>query len=123
MEAKQRLARLVVERYHGADAASKASDGFQHKFQERGFPSEPDVRLALTKGDLRADGTISLTDLVAKTGLVPSKSEARRLIIQGGLELNGEKQTDANGVLTPASGQSYQMKVGRKKFALVELKD
>ena len=123
MEAKQRLARLVVERYHGTAAAREASDVFQHKFQERGFPNEPDVRLALTRGDLRADGTISLTDLVAKTGLVPSKSEARRLIIQGGLELNGEKQTDANAVLAPASGQSYQMKVGRKKFALVEVKD
>jgi len=123
MEAKQRLAGLLVTRYHGEEAAREAISGFQHKFQDRGFPSEPDVRLALTKGDLRADGTIGLTELVTKTGLVPSKSEARRLIIQGGLELNGEKHTDANGVLAPAAGQAYQMKIGRRKFALVELKD
>lgn len=121
MQAKQQLARLLVARYHGEEAARQAHEGFQQKFQDREFPSEPDVRLSLTRSDLKGDGTISLTDLVAKTGLVPSKSEARRLIIQGGLEVNGQKQTDANAVLTLVVGQSYQMKVGRRKFALVEL--
>jgi tyrosyl-tRNA synthetase len=121
MEAKQQLARLLVARYHGEQAARQAQDAFQQKFQEREFPSEPDVRLRLTKIDLKGDGTISLADLVAKTGLVPSKSEARRLIIQGGLEVNGQKQTDANAVLAPVVGQAYQMKIGRRKFALVEL--
>ena len=121
MQAKQQLARLLVARYHGEEAARQAHEGFQQKFQDREFPSEPDVRLSLTKSDLKGDGTISLTDLVAKTGLVPSKSEARRLIIQGGLEVNGQKQTDANAVLTLVVGQAYQMKVGRRKFALVEL--
>jgi len=122
MEAKQQLARLIVARYHGEQAAREAQDAFQQKFQEKEFPSEPDVRLSLTKSDLKGDGTIGLTDLVAKTGLVPSKSEARRLIIQGGLEVNGQKQTDANAVLTLVVGQTYQMKVGRRKFAIVELR-
>ncbi len=121
MEVKQQLAQLLVMRYHGEEAARKAREGFQQKFQEKEFPNEPDVRLCLTKIDLKGDGTISLTDLVAKTGLVPSKSEARRLIIQGGLEVNGQKQTDANAVLTLVVGQAYQLKVGRRKFALVEL--
>jgi tyrosyl-tRNA synthetase len=121
MQAKQQLARLLVARYHGEEAARQAHEGFQQKFQDREFPSEPDVRLSLTRSDLKGGDTISLTDLVAKTGLVPSKSEARRLIIQGGLEVNGQKQTDANAVLTLVVGQSYQMKVGRRKFALVEL--
>ena len=122
MEAKQQLAQLLVMRYHGEEAARQAREGFQQKFQEKEFPNEPDVRVCLTKIDLKGDGTISLTDLVAKTGLVPSKSEARRLIIQGGLEVNGQKQTDANTVLTLVVGQAYQLKVGRRKFALVELK-
>jgi tyrosyl-tRNA synthetase len=121
MEAKQQLAQRLVMRYHGEEAARKAREGFQQKFQEKEFPNEPDVRLCLTTIDLKEDGTISLTDLVAKTGLVPSKSEARRLIIQGGLEVNGQKQTDANAVLTLVVGQAYQLKVGRRKFALVEL--
>jgi tyrosyl-tRNA synthetase len=123
MEAKQRLARLVVARYHGEQAARQAGEGFQQKFQDRGFPSEPDVRLTLTNADLNTDGAIALTDLIAKTGLVPSKSEARRLIIQGGLEVDGEKQTDANMVLRPIPRRTYQMKIGRRKFAVVELQE
>ncbi|HET7909258.1 MAG TPA: tyrosine--tRNA ligase [Nitrospira sp.] len=123
MQAKQRLAGLLVERYHGREAAESAMAAFQQKFQERGFPSEPDVRLKVAKADLKPDGTISITDLVARTGLVPSKSEARRLVIQGGLEVDGEKQTDANAVLRPTSGRAYQLKIGRRKFALVELQE
>jgi tyrosyl-tRNA synthetase len=123
MEAKQRLAKLVVERYHGEEAARQAGESFQQRFQDRGFPSEPDMRLTLTRADLNTDGTIALTDLIAKTGLVPSKSEARRLVIQGGLEVDGEKQTDANTVLRPIAGRAYQMKIGRRKFALIQLQD
>ncbi len=121
MEAKQALARLLVARYHGEDAATHAREGFQQKFQKQEFPSEPDVRLTLTAGDLKDGKTIGLADLVAKTGLIPSKSEARRLIIQGGLEVDEKKQTDANAVLTPVSGKTYRLKIGRRKFAVVEL--
>lgn len=122
MEAKQTLASLIVERYHGAEAGRQARAAFQQKFSEREFPAEPDVRLTLTVADLREGQTISLVDLVAKTGLVPSKSEARRLIIQGGLEVNEQKQSDANAVLSIVSGTAYRLKVGRRKFALVELR-
>jgi tyrosyl-tRNA synthetase len=121
MEAKQALAALIVARYHGAEAGRQAREAFQLKFQEREFPSEPDVRLTLTQTDLREGQTISLVDLVAKTGLVPSKSEARRLIIQGGLEIDERKQSDANAVMSIVAGRVYRLKVGRRKFALVEL--
>jgi len=121
MEAKQALAALIVARYHGAEAGRQARAAFQQKFQEREFPSEPDVRLTLTLADLREGQTISLVDLVAKTGLVPSKSEARRLIIQGGLEVDEQKQSDANTVISIVAGRVYRLKVGRRKFALVEL--
>ncbi len=121
MEAKQALAALIVARYHGAEAGQQARAVFQQKFQEREFPSEPDVRLILTLADLRGGQTIGLVDLVTKTGLVPSKSEARRLIIQGGLEVDEQKQSDANALLPIVTGRSYRLRVGRRKFALVEL--
>jgi len=121
MEAKQALAALIVARYHGAEAGRQARAAFQQKFQEREFPSEPDVRLILTLADLREGQTISLVDLVVKTGLVPSKSEARRLIIQGGLEVDEQKQSDANALLPIVAGRAYRLKIGRRKFALVEL--
>ena len=122
MEAKQALAAMIVARYHGAEAGQQARSAFQQKFSEREFPAEPDVRLTLTLADLREGQTIGLVDLVAKTGLVPSKSEARRLIIQGGLEVDEQKQSDANAVLSIVTGKTYRLKVGRRKFALVELK-
>lgn len=121
MEAKQTLAALMVSQYHGVEAGKLARMAFQQKFQEREFPSEPDVRLSLTVADLREGQTISLVDLVAKTKLVPSKSEARRLIIQGGLEIDEQKQSDANALLSLVPGRSYRLKIGRRKFALVEL--
>jgi tyrosyl-tRNA synthetase len=122
MEAKQALAALIVARYHGVEAGQQARAAFQQKFSEREFPSEPDVQLTLTLADLREGQTISLVDLVAKTGLVPSKSEARRLIIQGGLEVDEQKQSDANALLLIVPGRAYRLKVGRRKFALVELR-
>ena len=121
MEAKQALAAMIVTRYHGAEAGRQAKAAFQQKFQEREFPSEPDARVILTQTDLREGRTISLVDLVTKTGLVPSKSEARRLIIQGGLEVDEQKQSDANALLSIVPGRAYRLKVGRRKFALVEL--
>ncbi len=120
MEAKQSLAELIVARYHGTEAGRQARGEFQQKFQEREFPDEPDVRLTVSLADLKDGRSIGLVDLVAKTGLVPSKSEARRLIIQGGVEVDGQKQSDATAMLTLQSGRQYRLKIGRRKFAVVE---
>lgn len=120
MEAKQTLAELIVAQYHGAEAGKQARGEFSQKFQKQEFPDEPDVRVQLTANDLRDGKTIGLVDLVAKTGLVPSKSEARRLIIQGGLELDGQKQGDANATLEVIQGKQHRLKIGRRKFATVE---
>jgi tyrosyl-tRNA synthetase len=122
MEAKQALAQLLVACYHGEEAALQARAGFQQKFQKQEFPNEPDVHITLTAADLKDGKGIGLADLAVKTGLIPSKSEARRLIIQGGLEVNGNKQADANAVLTLVAGHIYRLKIGRRKFAVVELK-
>ncbi len=122
MEAKQALASLIVAQYHREEAGRQARVAFRQKFQEREFPNEPDVCVALTMADLHEGRTIGLVDLVAKTGLVPSKSEARRLIIQGGLEVDEQKQSDAKAVISIVAGRTYRLKVGRRKFAVVELK-
>jgi tyrosyl-tRNA synthetase len=64
-------------------------------------------RLALADEDLRDGQTIGLVDLVAMPKLVTSKSEARRLIIQGGVEVDGEKQSDAMLIMTILPGTPY----------------
>ncbi|MEW6245984.1 MAG: tyrosine--tRNA ligase [Nitrospirota bacterium] len=122
MEAKQSLAELIVARYHGAEAGRRAREAFQQKFQEREFPDEPDARVVLTKADIRdtAAPAIGVVDLVARTGLVPSKSEARRLVVQGGIEVDEQKQTDPAASLSLKPGHQYRLRVGRRKFAIVE---
>ena len=127
MEAKQALAQLIVTRYHGNEAAKQARAGFQQKFSEREFPSEPDVLLTLRVGDMigidfREDSDIRLPDLLEKTKLVPSKSEARRLIIQGGIEVDDKKESDPNKMITFKVNQRRRLKIGRRKFAIVEFR-
>ena len=127
MEAKQALAALLVARYHGIEAATQARADFQRKFSEREFPSEPDILLTLSvrdmiRIDLREDSDIRLPDLVEKTKLVPSKSEARRLVIQGGIEVDDKKESDPNKVITFKVNQRRRLKIGRRKFAIVEFK-
>jgi tyrosyl-tRNA synthetase len=127
MEAKQSLAHLIVTRYHGSEAAKQARADFQQKFSEREFPSEPDVLLTLRVGDMigidfREDSDIRLPDLLEKTKLVPSKSEARRLIIQGGIEVDDKKESDPNKLITFKVNQRRRLKIGRRKFAIVEFR-
>ncbi len=127
MEAKQQLAGLLVERYHGQEAARNALAGFQQKFQDREFPDVPDTVVQLQTTDMTGldggdEGDIKLPDLVMKTNLVASKSEARRLIIQGGIEIDGEKEPDPNKLIRFRLNQQRRLKIGRKKFALVEWK-
>ena len=127
MEAKQSLAHLIVTRYHGSEAAKQARADFQQKFSEREFPSEPDVLLTLRVGDMigidfRKDSDIRLPDLLEKTKLVPSKSEARRLIIQGGIEVDDKKESDPNKLITFKVNQRRRLKIGRRKFAIVEFR-
>ena len=124
MEAKLQLAEILVTRYHDSHAAQQAKGEFQQKFREREFPTEPDARLILTPADLPKPSTpsLGLVELVARTGLVSSKSEARRLIVQGGVELDQEKHTDPNALISLTPGRQYQLRIGRRKFATVEFR-
>lgn len=124
MEAKQSLAQLIVARYHGVEAGREARGLFQQKFQAREFPEQPDAQVRLTSSDVKdaAAPSIGLVDLVAKTGLVPSKSEARRLIVQGGVEVDEQKFTDANAAVALIAGKPLRLRIGRRKFAVAEYK-
>ncbi len=122
MEAKQALAEKIVGRYHGEEAGRAARAAFQHKFQAREFPQEPDMRVMLTNADVKdsAAPAMTLLEIVAKTGLVPSKSEGRRLIVQGGVEIDEQKQIDPNAMVSLVPGRQYRLRVGRRKFAIAE---
>jgi tyrosyl-tRNA synthetase len=127
MEAKQTLAELIVARYHGANAGKQARAEFQQKFQAKEFPDEPDKRVDLKLEDMSeldvAEGSsIKLAKLIAKTGLISSGSEARRLIIQGGIEVDGIKETNPDKPISFELNQQRRLKIGKKKFAIAELR-
>ncbi len=127
MEAKQALAELIVARYHGAEAGRQARGEFQQKFQDREFPDEPDTHVDLKPEDMSEidvvqGGSIKLSRLIVKTGLVSSSSEARRLIIQGGIEVDGTKETNPDKLILFELNQQRRLKIGKKKFAIAEFK-
>jgi tyrosyl-tRNA synthetase len=127
MEAKQMLAELIVARYHGAEAGRQARGEFQQKFQAKEFPDEPDKCVDLKSEDMSETDVvqsrgIKLAKLIAKTGLVASSSEARRLIIQGGIEVDGIKETNPDKLVSFEPNQQRRLKIGKKKFAIAELK-
>ena len=124
MEAKKALAELIVHQYHGSAGAEQAKADFQQRFQSKDFPDDPDAHVVLKPSDLTSPDTSSLgvVDLLMRTGLLPSKAEARRLIAQNAVQLDGEKLTDPNGSAIFETGQQYRMKIGKRKFALIEFK-
>src|SRR2546422_2028891 len=82
-------------------------------FSEREFPVESAERTVLSAEPM------PLVAVITKAGLAPSKTEARRLIAQGGVELDGEKVTDGDRILPGEPGREYRLKVGKKRFAVI----
>ncbi|KXB97560.1 MAG: tyrosine--tRNA ligase [Chlorobi bacterium NICIL-2] len=108
-DAKAMVAERLVARYHGEDAARHAREEFDRMFRHKEVPEEIEtVPLQLP---------MPLVEAVVAAGLVPSKSEARRLIAQGGVYVNGERVTDHAAVL--ARGE-HIVKVGKRRFVRIQ---
>ena len=114
--AKEILAFELTQLVHGADEAKKAQEAAKALFVGGGDMNNVPSTM-LEASDL-TDGAIGILDLMLKCSLVPSKKEARRLIEQGGVELDGEKVSDVN-TSVPAdrlSGDGVMIKKGKKVF-------
>jgi len=88
MQSKLALARFIVMRSHGAEAAQRAEEHFTRVVREGKAPDE------MPEAPLPDDDPVHLPKLLADTGLAGSTSEARRLIAQGGLKIDGEPATE-----------------------------
>jgi tyrosyl-tRNA synthetase len=82
-DAKAALARQLVRRLHGEEPAARAEADFETKFRKREIPEEI--------GELVADDPADLTTTLVQAGFAKSRGDARRLIEQGGVRVNGEK--------------------------------
>lgn len=112
-EAKEELARQIVSRFHGPELADQAAREFDRVFRQKEAPDQ------LPKISLRAsEEKVWLVKLLAdKLSLAKSRSDARRLIQAGAVEINGERVTDPDNELA-ALGE-YLIKVGKRGFARV----
>jgi len=110
MEAKKKLAHEIVSMYHGDEAADQAADHFQQVFQQRDLPGEIPV--------YRPDAPeVSVVDLLVDAGLAPSKSQARRLIAQGGVRIDGVRIDDVGSIIAVREGVVVQ--VGKRRFVKI----
>ena len=111
-EAKRAVAAAVVEMYHGAEAGTQAEAAFDSMFRRHELPD--DIPEAEVPATCVADGQVNLPALLAEVGLAVSRGEARRLIAQGGVRLNGDAVPDEHVPLADLQGSVLQ--VGKRRF-------
>ena len=119
-EKKEILALELTGLVHGEEEARKAQAGARALFAGGGDASViPSV--TLEAGDFQEDGTIGILTVLVKAGLVPSNSEARRAVDQGGVTFGEEKVTDSKAVYAKEifSGEGVVVKRGKKNFKRV----
>ncbi|HXM93253.1 MAG TPA: tyrosine--tRNA ligase [Candidatus Dormibacteraeota bacterium] len=111
MDVKMLLAREVISGFHDQHAASKAAQNFQRVFRDRQAPEESPAF------KVRAGEPRRIAALLVEAGAVSSRSEAERLIKQGGVELiGGTSPMTIHTSITLAKGESHLLRVGKKKF-------
>lgn len=112
---KRRLAREIVTLYHSSDDAVMAEEEFDRIFIKKELPDDiPLYEWEYSSAD------INITELIAKVNLAPSKSEARRLVQQGGVTFNNEKISDPSAVIKIEKDNI--LKVGKRKFLKIIIK-
>ncbi len=112
MEAKKQLAAEIVARYHGREAAAQAAEEFTRRFQQGGLPDEvPEVAWG------GGEESVWICLLLKESGLVRSTGEARRLIKQGGVRLDGERVSDAE--LEVSARGEVLLQVGKRRIARI----
>ncbi len=114
---KRRLAREIVTIYHGKAAATAAEEAFDRVFVAKELPEQvPEV---LLEADDLEGGRIWIVKLLVLAGLVESNSEAKRLISQGGVSVDGRRITDIDTDLVVTDGMV--VRVGKRRFARIRL--
>jgi tyrosyl-tRNA synthetase len=117
-EQKKSLAREIVKLYHGEEAARTATEEFERIFS-RGERPQDVPKVAIAQSQLQPEGTIWIVDLLQASGLVSSRSDARRLIDQGAVELDGQKIDSAQTDIQIKSGML--LRVGKHRFVELQL--
>ena len=114
MEVKKDLAATVVAEFHCEDDATAARAEFERVFSRGKLPQDiPELELAAS------DDEILLSKILVEGGLASSNSEARRLIEQGGVRVDGEPASDTKTLVRTVGSASILLQVGKRRFAKV----
>ena len=121
-KAKEILAYQLTELVHGEEEAKKAQEGARALFSGADTSHMPTTELSAE--DFDEEGKIDLITLLVKAELVPSRSEGRRAIQQGGVSIDGEKLTDIYHTVEKDAfaGDGIVLKRGKKKFKKICVK-
>jgi tyrosyl-tRNA synthetase len=111
-DAKIILAKAVVTMYHSEKDAEEAAQNFENIFAKKELPKD------MTVVDIM-DKEWPIVELLSYAKLAPSKSEARRLIDQGGVRIDGAVIGDREAIIRPNDGMIVQ--VGKRKFIKIKL--
>lgn len=112
-EAKVLLGKTVVSQFHGPQAAEAAAAEFKKVFAQGQLPDDmPEVALPPLP--------VSLKNLLTTCKLVETGGEAKRMVQQGGVSIDGQKATDPNAEIVPQDGMVVQ--VGKRRFARLRIK-
>jgi len=114
MDAKKSLAFELTRWFHGGENATNAQKGFETKFSEREFPE--DAREVVLD---RKDGGTVLDMVVRSSERVKSRGEAKRLIEQGGVNVDGERITDPTALVPQR--EVLKIKIGKREFVKVRI--
>jgi tyrosyl-tRNA synthetase len=115
-DAKFQLADELVSRFHDAEAARRAHEEFVARFQKGAMPSDMPEHEVMAEDDQG----IALVPLLKSLGLVPSTSEALRMIKQRAVRVDGERIEQQDLSLAP--GGCHVLQVGKRRFARVSVK-
>jgi len=111
-KAKAQLAGAIVAAYHGEQAARDAEAEFDRVFADRRTPTDvPEIKVSA--------GAVGIVGLVVGAGFAGSNGEARRLIKQNAVSLDGQKITDINAEIRVQDGQI--LRVGKRRFGRIVL--
>lgn len=114
-DVKIALASELITRYHGAGAAAEAAAEWQRIFSQRELPAEmPTVTLTAS-----SEGVVAIVAVLKDAGLVASGGEARRMLTQGAVAVDGERVTEADHGLP--RGGPYVVRVGKRRYAEVTI--
>jgi tyrosyl-tRNA synthetase len=114
MEAKRKLARIIISEFHSPEAAEAADAEFRRVFSNRELPAD------LEEKTLPASSEAQLVSkIITAAGLAESNKDAQRLIAQGGVLVDDAKVESLKQTLPAEAGSAYIVKVGKRRFAKI----